>query len=463
MQSVSSNVRAMLGQYAKITLTAYLDGVKVEAGAGDCELSAACGDEESFSFGNACASSISLTLGAALPSIEGKQLRITWSVDETEYPLFLGRVEDGLIRAGRTFVEAWDEMYYGGSDIFVPSADLSQSIDADALIAFSYVASCMGVQVAPGTNTKLAGVRIPGGLGHLPEETSLSAVAGFIAGLVGGNAIIDRSGRLAIRQIQTVDYRTEPYEGGASAKGNNFVVSGLAFQREDIVRFNYPDGTGGERVEVSEFAAGDGTLLIENPLADQAAADRVFGLLEGLTFRPGTYSIPVGILLEPGDVITVQSMDGNYQVAVAMLTLTLDGGAKATITCGGYLSKGGSQGAINQALSALYADFARLRSLVAENAEITNARISNLTAEDITAGRIHSTDFYAEDLNELYPASDLYPEKGLYPNNGEEIIRGFEIDFESGIIRGVFWSEDIQALKDRVTALEERVNGLSAE
>ena len=461
MQSVYDNVRALLDRYAKITLTAYIDGTKVEAGVGSCELTAACGDEESFSFGNACASGVSITLGAPMENLKGRQLRLTWAVDETENPLFLGYVEDGLIRAGRTFVEAWDAMYYSGSDAFVPTADLEDRIGADAAKTFNYVASSMGVGVAPSVLPLLTGIRIPGGLGHLSEETSLSAVAGFIAGLVGGNALIDRSGRLAVRKMQTVDYRTEPYEGGASAKGNDFVVTGLTFQREDIVRDSFADGTGGERVEVSEFSAGDGSLLIENPLADQAAADRAFEVLDGLTFRPGTYSIPMGILLEPGDVITIQSMDGAYQVAVATLTLSLDGGAKASVACGGYLPQGGSQGAINQALTALHADFARLRSLVAENAEITAARISNLTADDITAGRIRSTDFAVVDLEMIYPAADLYPGDGLYPNNGEQILRGIEIDFESGIIRGVFWSQDIQELKDRVTALEDRLNDLT--
>lgn len=459
MQSVSDNVRALVARYAKITLTVYLDGVKSDVGVGACELAAACGDDESFSFGNACATSINLAMGAAMPNIKGKKLRVTWSVDGTEYPLFDGKVEDAWIRAGRTAVEGWDAMYYGGSDAFVAHGELLY--DVDAAVAFALIATRMGVEAAPEAVEQLTGILIAGGMGNLPEETSLSAVAGYIAGLVGGNALIDRSGRLTVRQIRQVDYQTEPYDGGANAQSQDFTVSGLTLQREDIVKSSYDDGSSGDHVELAEYSAGDGTLLIGNPLADQAAADRAFGVLEGLTFRPGTYAIPGGILLEPGDVITVRSMDGAYRVATVMLTLELDGGAKATVACGGYAPEGGAQGAINQALAALTADFARLRSLVAENARITSARISHLTTDDIVAGQIRSTDFSVEELEEIYPGADLYPAQDQYPNDGEQIIRGFEIDFESGIIRGVFWSEDVQSLKDRVEELERRLDAIA--
>lgn len=82
----------------------------------------------------------------------------------------------------------------------------------------------------------------------------------------------------------------------------------------------------------------------------------------------------------------------------------------------------------------------------------------SLSADIIRAGQIRSTDFAVEELQELYPAADLYPSATTYPNNGEQIIRGFEIDFESGVIRGVFWSDAIAALEDRVLTLETQLS-----
>lgn len=459
MQAVAENVRALLDLYAKIVLTVYLDGVKVEAGVGACELAASCGDDEAFSFGNACAASVKLSLAASMPGIKGQSLRVTWSVDGTENPLFAGKVEEAPVSAGRTSIEAWDAMYYGGSDAFVPTWEMLQDIDAAA--AFSGIAAAMGVAADPNALELLSGITIAGGLGHLAAETSNSAVAGYIAGLIGGNAMIDRAGQLTVRLFAQTDFETEPYAGGASAQSRDFSVSGITLQREEVATIHNQDGTSAEQEQVLEFGAGDGTLMVSNPLADQAAADRVYETLNAVSFRPGSYAFPGGLLLEPGDLFTVHSMDGSYTVAAVTLSMSFDGGVKTAVSCGGYAPEGGAQGAINQALATLYADFARLRTLVAENAQIVSARISNLTAEDITAGRIHSTDFAVVELDQVYPEATLYPSATTFPNNGEQIIRGFEIDFSTGIIRGVFWSEEVAALTARVNTMEQAQQALT--
>ena len=461
MQQVTNAERALLDRYAKISLTVYLNGTAVKAGVGACEVAYSCGDAESFSFGNACATSVKLSLAASMPGIKGQSLRIVWAVNGTDYPLFDGKVEAAPITAGRTDIEAWDVMYYGGSDAFVPTLAMKQDIDAAA--AFSAIASAMGVSAADDALQLLSGITISGGLGHLTEDTSSSAVAGYIAGLIGGNAMIDRAGRLTVRKISPTDFETEPYSGGATADGAEYFISGITLQREEIVTVKNDDGTSAEQELVLEYGAGDGTLMVNNPLADQNAADRAFAALEGIRFRPGSYSFPGGLLLEPGDVITVNSMDGSYSVACVMISMSFDGGVKTSVSCGGYAPEGGAQGSINQALATLYADFARLRTLVAENAQIVSAKITNLTVDDIAAGRIRSTDFAVEELQEIYPGAKVFPSSTLYPNNGEQIIRGFEIDFSTGIIRGAFWSEPIAALEAANSELQSKVIGLETE
>ena len=461
MQYVSEDVRALLARYARITLSVYIDGSKIKAGVGSCQLSSSCGSAEAFSFGNACASSVELVLAASMPDIKEKTLEISWSVNGTEIPLFSGKIYDAVIRAGRTSIEAWDAMYYGGSDAFVPTYAMRQ--DIDALQAFSGIALAMGVSVDPDVRVLLEGITIAGGLKHLPEDTTNSAAAGYIAGLIGGNAMIDRAGLLTVRKITQTDFETEPYEGGATAQGRDFYITGLTLQREETGTIKNEDGTTSEQERVSEFYAGDGTLMVNNPLADQSAADRAYKALEGVVYRPGSYTFPGGLLLEPGDLFEVNSMDGKYTVAAVMLVMSFDGGVKTSVSCGGYVPEGGAQGAINQALATLYADFARLRTLVAENAQIVSARITNLTVDDISAGRIRSTDFAVTELQEVYPGSNVYPSASLFPNNGEEIIRGFEIDFSSGVIRGVFWSEPVAELEARCMELENQISYLELD
>lgn len=460
MQIVSDEVKALLAKHAKITLSAYIDGECVAAGIGSCAYTAICGSSEEFSFGNACAAGITLVLTAAMPDLKDHRINVTWAVAETEYPLFSGKVENAVVSAGRTMVEAWDDMYYGGSDAFMPTAAMYG--DIDAADAFSQVAAFMGVEPDQASMEALAGVTIAGGFRNIPEELSNSSVAGHIAGLLGSNALMTRNGQLAVRGYTQSGWTTEPYAGGASANNTDFCITGITLQRDELVTVPNSDGTSGEEEQVQEFFAGDGTLMVNNPLADQAAADRAFATLEGVVIRPGSYSFPGGLLLEPGDIIRVESMDGTYSVAAVTLNMSFDGGVKTTIACGGASEVGGAAGAINQALVALTADFARLRSLVAENASIVSAKITNLRAEDIVAGRIRSTDFATVTLDELYPASDLFPAPALYPNNGEQITRGFEIDFASGVIRGVFYNTATDALERRVESLERRLESIES-
>lgn len=458
MQHVSESEKALIDSYAKITLAIYIDGVRLTAGIGGCEYAHSCGDDEAFSFGNACAASLTVPIDASRPDLKGHRIKVTWAVSETEHPLLTGKVENAKVSAGQTTIEAWDDMYYGGSDAFVPTSAMQSDIDAAE--AFSALAGFMGVTAEVETLDMLSGITIRGGLGGAGDEVSNSAVAGYIAGLVGGNAIMTRGGLLAIRLYTPTGWSTEPYSGGASAENEDFRITGVTLQREEMVTVTNTDGTTGEEEQLTEYSAGDGTLMVANPFADQEAAERAYAALQSVVIRPGSYSFPGGILLDPGDMFFVESMDGTYCVAAVLINMGFDGGVKTDVSCGGPTADGGAAGAVNQALKTLMADFAKLRSLVAENAAIVSAKITNLSVEDIVAGRIRSTDFATVTLPEIYPAIDLFPSDTLCPNNGEQIIRGFEIDFASGIIRGAFFNPVTDALIDRCDKLEARIEAL---
>ena len=382
MQNVSAAAKALVDSYQKVTLHLYVDGEVVDAGIGAATYSHACGSEEAFTFGNACAGSITLVVAAAMPELYGKTVRVTWDVDGTEYPLITGAVEKAMVSAGRTTIEAYDEMYFGGSHPFSAPEELTGSCTAEE--ALYAVAEAMGVSVDPDILETVSGVSLSNGLGGLAGEESCSQAAGFLAGLFGMNALISREGLLTMRGYPATGWSTEPYSGGALAENTEYTVTGITFQREETATVKNEDGSTGDETTTVEFFAGDGTLAMMNPLADQAAADRAYESLNGIIVRPGSYSFPGGILLEPGDRITVESMDGFYQTAVFTITMTIDGGVKTDIICGGTNQTVGSMGPINQALTTLQADIARVRKLIAENAEIGSANIQDLTAEQIS-------------------------------------------------------------------------------
>lgn len=405
MQSVSDDIKQLVDSYAKVTLAVYIDGQKLVTGIGEASYSAACAGDDEFSFGNACAASMNITLAASLTVAKESLFKVTWSVDETEFPLFTGKVKNAKTSAGRTSVEAWDDMYYAGSDSFVAPSDLLT--DCDAAAAWTAVASAMGVEPELATLTMLDGITITGGFADIASDATNSAVAGHIAGLVGGNALMTRAGLLAIRQYTAVDWRTEPYSGGANAESEDFAVTGITLQREEA------DSTNSGQTETSEYSAGDGSLLLANPLADQAAADRAYASLQTLSFRPGDYAFPGGLLLEPGDVFKVVSMDGTYDVAIGSISFSFDGGVRASVSSGGAEDGGGSPGNINQTLKAL---FSKTTDLEGRYAQLRQ-----------TAGKVAVE--VGDDEGVLETVIDTKNWKATYTDSEGNVISGLHFDF----------------------------------
>lgn len=387
MQTVSDAVRQLLDSYAKVTLSVYVDGGKLDAGVGAGSYTGACAGDDEFSFGNACAVGVNMTLAVARPDLKGRRIQITWAVDGTEYPLITGKVEKAKVTAGRTEIEVWDDMYFAGSKAFAITSTVAST--CTAATAFTAVADAMGVSVEDSALALLSDIAIPDGLSELGSDVTNSAVAGYIAGMVGGNALMSRAGSLTIRQYVAVDWETEPYSGGATAENEDFAVTGITLQREKVVSTLNEDGSTSERTVSEEYLAGDGSLMLANPLASQEAVDSAFAALSAVTVRPGNYSFPGGLLLEPGDIFTVHSMDGSYAVAVGSISMSFDGGVSSSVACGGAVEDSiDIKGTINQALKALVADYTKFKKLTADNAEINSAHILELLVGDIIADRI---------------------------------------------------------------------------
>lgn len=461
MQSITSAEQALLEAYAPVHLHLYLGGAEIPAELGSFTLTAAVGDG-GLTCGNAIASQLDLSLenrdivrllathdgkiiqthdGKILaarlrPSaLEGMRAAVTWDVDgETEHGLFDGTVERVAISGGQVTVTAQDALFWAGSKPF-PVA--SYQSDIDAATAFAAIASVMGVSVAAGTTSLLTGVTISGGFSSCPADLICAEAAGYVAGLFGGNAVIDRDGKLAVVQYSASGFTTEPYSGGAAAENSNYKITGLSMARTYQTRTTNADGTISESENQAVYSAGDGSLELDNPLANQAAATRAYNALRAVTVRKGSFEYPMGIQVEPGDVITVESMDGSYPVAVCSHTLSIDGGVKSSDQGAGQLCPDGTNGVTPADLAAastqtralrsaalragsgdedsaegetitpgrtgplstrmdrLELELLKVKNLVAENAEINNANIQSLHAGNIDVDALFARDITA--------------------------------------------------------------------
>lgn len=458
MQRISNTCETLLLGYAPIRIRVQCSGVPENTGCSNLSINDGGGDEEAFSFGNAFAASAQLELEGAFPEIKGSKINLFWSVqDAYEYPLLSGWVTKAEVRAGRTTVAMGDLMVIRGGQALVVGTALKKDISGQ--VAWLAIASQLDCEFDWEDADLLAGVSLPGGFGTLPGEICLSEAAGYVAGLVGGNARIDRSGILRLvgpfGSGQQGFTGFDGYSGGNTARDAEFTVTGITVSRTDVVSIRESDGTLTQTETTTEFSSGDGSLFTENPLGSQAATNLALERLQGLAFRPGDYTFPQGIQVEPGDKLRVGTLEGWHNVATLRVTHQLDGGVRTAAKCPGWPEGGGTAGQLGRSIQQLQTDLANLRNAAAATA----AQVAAQAAVASTAS-LYSADYSAEPLDAAYPGEELTPGEETYPSDSEEIISGFEIDFERQIIRGVFQSEQVTQLAKQVAELADRLTAL---
>ena len=208
----------------------------------------------------------------------------------------------------------------------------------------------------------------------------------------------------------------------------------------------------------AEFSAGDGSLSTDKPPGSQGAVNLAYQNLQGLAFRPGDYSFPQGIQVEPGDKLRVGTLEGWHNVATMRVSHQIDGGARTTAICPGWPEGGGVAGKISRTVQQLQSDIAKLRNGLAA----TTVQAASAQTASYTSGTIRTADYSAEPLEAAYPGDDSFPGDETYPSDSEEIISGFEIDFDRQIIRGVFRSEQVERIESQLAELAQRLSDLEA-
>ena len=464
MQTISSADKALLDAYSPVHLHLYIGGVETPCNIGSFSYQAAVGND-SLDVGNAVSASIQIVVAQTelvsvlvthdnkniithggntlrartfFGGLTGFGIGIKWDVNgSTQYDLFQGTIEKCAVSGGRVTITAQDALFWSGSRPFSAQSNYQSNVSAQTVL--TAIASGMGVTLDSATSTLASGVTISGGFSSCREILSYSEAVGYVAGILGGNAVINRAGKLAVVKYASTSFVTEPYSGGATAENRNYAPTGVSFQRTLITRTTNADGTVSESERTRIYVAGDGSVYMDNPLANQTAASTAYNAIKNIKSRKGSFSFPMGVQLEPGDVISITSMDGNYPVAIVSEQLEFDGGVKCSVVSAGQsypngvngsmsndyviqsrslrsgvvesdqlrssgtdgepLRSGddddgdgvseldvfvpGRSGPISQRIDGLELELLKVKNLQAENAEITNANIQNIKAGNI--------------------------------------------------------------------------------
>ena len=354
-------------------------------------LVSSCCSEGAISIGAVCAAELTVKVSGSLALTDEIITAAVQQDGEAETPLGTFRVTTCQQNSGTTTITAYDAAYYALGGEYTPSGS-----PATALAVLGDICTQAGLTLDYGG----ADVAIEGDLtGHTCRE-----MVGYIAALLGCNAVISREGALKLiwytdngQSITPDDY----YSGGLSLTGES-VLAGVRMTKTVTVRTTGTDGTITETDQTTNYDAGSGTgtvIAVDNPFATQDIVDAVWAKIGGLgTFRAGSCSAFGGLLTEPGDLISVTGLSGLTSILPAMtVQLELDGGCRCTITASGQSqTEADAQilGPTGKALKKIEADIARFKDLYADNAEIERAKIEKLIAGEITLNSVlHSTDY----------------------------------------------------------------------
>lgn len=142
----------------------------------------------------------------------------------------------------------------------------------------------------------------------------------YIAQLHGGYATFNRQGQLEIRYFKDVSYtvKVDRYFDDLVVQENNFIVNAISCATN----------------EENTLTAGTGvaSIAISNPYMTQSTLNSIYNTLKGFTYRPASFSMLGDILLDPGDIVTMEDKDGNvYKIPIMSITQEFDGGLTTTI------------------------------------------------------------------------------------------------------------------------------------
>lgn len=230
---------------------------------------------------------------------------------------------------------------------------------------------------------------------------SLRDMLGFMAALCGGNAVINRDGKLQILWFSAGGQVTEEelYSGGLSVKHDVGLVGMLVKQ----------DSEDGTQPPLSVGVGSGYVMELENPFFTAESLQAVWEELSCLNTltaeltgtenaQPelGSLCFMGGLCTEVGDLVTVERRDGSKTVLPAVqVVLELDGGAKCTVSADGQSqTEAGAQfqGVVGRTITRLQTDLGEFKQLVASQAWIDELFAGEITASgSITGAKLQSS------------------------------------------------------------------------
>ncbi|MGM9537172.1 MAG: tail fiber domain-containing protein [Candidatus Onthomonas sp.] len=256
---------------------------------------------------------------------------------------------------------------------------------------------------------------------------TMREMAGYMAALLGRNAIFAPDGKLELRWYAESNASIGPdnyYSGGFTRKDYDWVLSGLNCS------------TGSNEEDTLSVGTAGSVISMTDPYMTQSILESCWTELEGFSYRPGEVTLLGDLSLEPGDLVTVTDRSGNgYTLAIMAVEHSYDGGWKTKISAyGSAESDTGAnyKGPVTIAMERYTAEMASFKKLFADEAYLQNLFVSGgIIANDISAVEISASKYLTgvTIVGDVIQANTLTAEKLIL--KGEDGLI-YEINAQAG-------------------------------
>ena len=380
------------------------------------------------SLGSTVSATFTAKLAGDLPALEGAYVALEVQTEEDTWtPFGKFRFETPETGENVTTVTAVDAMLWALEQGYYPSSPAPTT----ALGVLRDICDQAGVSL--GSVSGLTDVTVSGSL----EGYTMREMAGYMAALLGRNAMFGPDGKLELRWYSQSGASIGPdvyYSGGFTRKDYDWTVSGLTCS------------TGPNEGDTLSAGNPGSVISMANPYMTQSTLDNLWSALSGFSYRPGEVTLLGDLRLEPGDLATVTDRSGSsYTLAVMAVEHSYDGGWKTKITAyGSAESDTGAnyKGPTTVAMERYAADMASFKKLFADEAYLQELFVSGgIVANDINAVEISASKYLTgvTIVGDVIQANTLTAEK-LILKGADGLI--YELNAQAGTLTSTQLTEE---------------------
>lgn len=429
---------------------------------------------ESINIGNSCASHIEFELYNQNRSLEGKEVQVKVGIDVN------GAIEEislgyfTITKPTNTYevskYTAYDrmiklEMPYATSLTNTTTIDVMNEIKNQTTYECVNNIESLGIDAS-----KLVGYTI-------------REVVGFISALYGANVIINSDGKIEFKKYTNTDIvidNSKIYENGLEVKSDKEIGIGyLKCATGETIEHTSTDEEGNETTETENVILSVGTgsvgLTITNPIMTQDILNNVYyDVLSKIAYYPCKVQIVGNILLDCGDIVTINNGVTTYSVPIMNIQHTIDGGIVTNIEAIAQTETEQSinyDSPINKQIERVYQELITANKILANSIQAGNITTDYLKANYVDINKANIDTAWIQDLfvkgklvTEKISADEgtFYELIGVKING--DIIQGNTIKADCLLLAGedgLYYKLNVNSLGETIASADEKYqNGL---